>query len=278
MKSLQIIALSAGLLAGQGLSASADVVIKLTRMDLSEEKPVATAGQMMLGSDRLLMKWEGEDESEMSHTIFRGDRQLLWTLDDKNRKYMEITREAMAETGKQVGAAMEKMKAELDKMTPEQRKIVEGMMKGGPAMGGGGSGATKPERKTTKTGESKTISGFPCTKYEVFVDGEKEADVWATPFAKTGLRESDFAVFKQCMSFFDALMSQVKLGDGSSGMLIAADPSAINGVPIRTVDYDHDGKPSSEMIFDSITRGEVPAASYDLPAGYEKKEMFKKSK
>lgn len=275
MKRLQLFMISAALVAGLSVTAAADVVITMTKTDLGSKKPTSTSGSLSMGSDRLTMRWEGGGDEEMSHVCFRGDRQVLWVLDDGDKSYMEITKEELDAVGEQVGSAMEKMKAELEKMPPEQRKMVEGMMKNNPALGGD---VKKPERTIKRTSETKTINGFPCTKYEVYVDGAHDSDVWSTPFSKTGLKASDFGVFKQFMQFMDGLMSQFRSMKGKSGSSLTADFDAIDGVPIRTVDYDGDGKPETETLFDSVSRGDVAAGSYDLPKGYKKKEMFKKSK
>lgn len=274
MKPLVILGMAAALLSGIAASAGADVVIRMTRKDLKPSTPVSHLGETVFSSDRLLSKWEGDDADGMSHAIFRGDRNLLWIVDNTKKSYMELTEKEMAATGQKVDAAMEKMKAELEKMPPEQRKMVESMMKGNAGMGSG----AQPARSVTKTSEAKTINGFPCTKYEVTVDGRKQADVWATPFDKTGLKAADFAVFTRFTEFISTMLESLKLPFGQSPGPMGPGLADIKGVPILTVDYDSEGKPASETSFDSITRGEVPAARYDLPAGYAKKEMFGKAK
>lgn len=278
MKSVRTLVLAAALLTGLTATAAADVVIKMTSTDLTEKKPSPVAGVMTLGADRLAMKWDEGGDEDMTHVCFRGDRQLVWILDDPEKKYMEITKAEMAKAGQQVSAAMDKMKAELEKLPPEQRKMMEEMMAKNPALGGGEAAGPKPERKVKRTSESRTINGFPCTKYEVFVEGVKDSDVWTTPFDKSGLKMSDFAALEQFIAFFDELMGQLNLGKGSKGPAFAPDLQAINGLPIQTIDYDSDGKPTNETVFNSVTRGDVPAAEYELPKGYAKKEMFQKGK
>lgn len=141
MKRLTVTLLALTLLAA---SAEADVTIKMSRTDLTEEKPTPQSGTTLLTGNKMASIWaplEGrKDAGDDSHLIYRGDKQTIWVIKDSDKSYMEMTKASIDAMGQKLDGAMAQMKAELEKMPPEQRKMMEEMMaKQGVAMGGGGA-------------------------------------------------------------------------------------------------------------------------------------------
>lgn len=264
MKRLALALLAVGLLAG---TARADVTLKMSRTDLTAKDATPVNGTVYITPDKAASLWEPEKKGEPgSHVIYRGDKQLLWIITDGDKKYMEMTKESIDQLGGQVDEAMARMKKEMEGVPPEQRAMMEKMMAG---MGGGAAKA--PVRVVKKTDDSKTINGFPCTRYLVSLDGKASSEIWAAPFEKLELKKSDLKIFEDMIKLFDGLLSRFKgMSKRGQGMV---NSDGIDGVPIQTTTFDSDGKPNGVTNLESVTRGAVDAKLFELPAGYAKQEM-----
>jgi hypothetical protein len=92
-------------------------------------------------------------------TIFRDE--AMYILEPAKKTYSVMDKASVERMSGQMGDAMQQMQAELAKMSPEQRAMVEQMMKqggGGPGMGPPGAGDGKPDPNETIVKEWTTRS------------------------------------------------------------------------------------------------------------------------
>src|SRR4029077_17350764 len=67
-------------------------------------------GRMLLDGARVRMEVDGATPGEQRHVmIYRGDRDLVWSLDDKHRAYTEVDRARMQELRGQSESARAKI-------------------------------------------------------------------------------------------------------------------------------------------------------------------------
>ena len=102
--------------------------------------------------------------------IYRADKGLFWMVDSKAKTYTEMTKKDIESMANTMDAAMKKMHEQMASMPPEQRAMMEKMMKENmPAQSKG---------KTTykKTGSGK-VGSWACDKYESYQDGVKKAEM-----------------------------------------------------------------------------------------------------
>ena len=148
---------------------------------------------------RMLKMVNGEDGSMV---ILRLDKELMMMVNAKEKSYWQMTfaemENMMKGVSSQMQAQMEEMKKQMAELPEEQRKMAEQMM--------GQSGLmTGKDRKieTVKTGESKTISGYGCTKHVVKADGKETLTVWASKDVK------EFAAMRKDMEEFARRMKEM---------------------------------------------------------------------
>jgi hypothetical protein len=249
------------------LPARSDFVMKMKVTHSPGKDAKVTHGTISVANpDRVAIEFEDPQTSGPAHVIFRGDREVLWVVDDEKKEYMEIDREAAEELGGTVKSALSQMEEQLAKLPPEQRKMVEEMMRDNPAMAGQ-VGAAAPAREARKTDETRTIHGFPCTRWDLYVGEAKEAELWVTPYGEVGLEKSDFAAFTSMAEFFQGLLEAV--GDiPGAGELARQNPmdtiSLIDGFPVLA-HHLRGGEVESEMEYESVKKGEVPASVFEVP-------------
>jgi hypothetical protein len=197
--------------------------------------------------------------------IFRADRDVMWFVDHEDKTYRQIDRAAIEAFAAKMNEAMTKMKAQLAGLPPEQRAMVE---KNLPAMMPGATAKPAPKVEYRKTAETKSISGFDCTKYERVEDGRVEELLWVAPNAAIGLSGEDQAVFGKMGEFSQRMLSAMGPAVGAEVGDEFAAVSKLGGWPILTQDLDDQGKVEDETLVESITHDELADTVFDVPAGY----------
>ncbi|MER3523441.1 MAG: hypothetical protein C4326_05070 [Ignavibacteria bacterium] len=193
-------------------------------------------------------------------TIFRLDREVMWQINPSKKTYSEISfaqMEAMMKNASsKMDAAMAKMQEELSKLPPDQRKMVEEMMKG--RMPGARGKADAPIQ-VSSTGERKTISGFACTKFAVQHGEKTVATLWVTKdvpgFAE--LAEDWKAFSKRLASMMPRFASEM-----------AEAYKKIQGFTIQSEIPDL-GVVTTVL---KVERRSTPASEFEIPAGYTKEK------
>jgi hypothetical protein len=108
--------------------------------------------------------------------IIRLDREVIYSIDIQKKSYMEMTFAEMEQWMQGASSKMDEVKKQLAQLPPEQRRMIEQQM--GRGVAGLMMGESKPE--VIATGESKTVSGYPCVKYELRQNGEAAVTAWTT--------------------------------------------------------------------------------------------------
>lgn len=248
-------------------AASADVILKMRETtNIDSKKPKVSTGSWILGTDRLSIRWDPPTEEGRGGFIFRGDKELIWVVDDRTKSYEQIDKAVLEQMSAQLTAAKAEMQARLDALPADQRAQAEEMMK----KFAGGMQDVAPVMKPDyrKTAESKAIDGHACTKYDVYSGDDLTSHAWVAPYADLALTEKDGAVFEK-MGAFVAKLS------GPMASLQKKDyipMHELGGVPLLSEEVE-DGKVTLETRVESVTRGPAPAGSFEVPAGYKLRPM-----
>jgi hypothetical protein len=170
--------------------------------------------------------------------------------------------------------AMAKMRAQMEKMPPEQRAMMEQMMK---QRGGAMMTAGAPQKPAVfdaqATGGSQTIDGRSCKLWNVTRNGELSEQLCVVPMSAAPGSDEAIAVWKKMSALFekfgDRMRGQVDSGLQQSNAILAK----INGIPIMTRTYV-DGKLSPEQfIVKTWKQQPIDAAKFEVPADYAKQEI-----
>jgi uncharacterized protein DUF4412 len=190
--------------------------------------------------------------------IYRGDKKLFWIVNLKDKSYTEMTEKDFEDMLAKMEQAKKQMAAQMEKMPPEQRKMMEDMMKKMP-------GADAPKTEFKSTGSGGIINGWNTVKYEAIREGAKRSDIWLADFKAVGVSEADFAPFRHMAKYFEKFSpdSEWKLQD--------------KGMPVKTITYK-EGKPEFQTEVKSVKQELQPPALFEVPAGFALKKMAGQSK
>jgi hypothetical protein len=183
---------------------------------------------------------------------------------------MVIDKETMAGVSEQVSGAMKQMQEELAKLPPEQRAQAEKMMAG---MVGKSGAASGPAVEVKATGDKQTVEGYPCARYEVLVGGKRTSEMWVASWSAAKVTKEDMAALRGMSAFFEEMVKSNPLlrNMAASGAFQGMD--RVDGFPVLVRHFDG-SKAVDEMVLKSIEHRAVPAATFDVPAGYTRKELM----
>ena len=239
-------------LAASPLFAAVRIVTDQT--DLTTNK--TTTQTMLLDATRLRI--DSDDKNSMMF-LTDGGRNRMVILDKAKNEYREIDEETMKQLGAQVNAAMAQMQEQMKNLPPEQRAMMEKMMKGKmPQL----AAAVPKTVYTSKGGGS--VNGFSCTKYEGMEGTQKVADVCAASASQIKLGASDFQVFQKMKDFVASMTSAMSSVPFYSNLAAGRYfDNGIEGFPIQRTSYSN-GKAEQRSELKSVTQATFTAADFSL--------------
>jgi GLPGLI family protein len=190
-------------------------------------------------------------------TILRLDKEVMIMLNPEEKTYWELSFADMEKGAKKASAQMDQKMAELKEklkdMPEEQRKMMEQMM--GSRMQGS---KEEPKLEVVKSGDTKKISGYTCTKYVVNRDGKEMLTVWVTKDVK------GFETIRKDMNEFRERMAAMNPGMRKGVM---QELKNIEGFPMETEMGD-----MLKEVVTKVERKSIAASEFEIPEGYKKVE------
>lgn len=198
--------------------------------------------------------------------IFDGEKQTLWTIDPKGKRYTEVT-EADANRIKEMQAQMEQqMKERLKALPPDQRKEMEERLEGMRA-----KPTEAPKLTFEPTGDAKkTKHGFSCRPHRVLANGKPIEEACFIPWKEAGLSVDDFQAFDALDQFFRKLGTQ----GGNQQNQIFGDLAQSPGIPAHVAMIGPDGTLGIEQDLVLLKKEEIPSDQFIPPAGLKKESLF----
>jgi hypothetical protein len=238
--------------------------------EIAEVGPDATAkpgrsGRMLLEGDRLRMEMArpngGPDAKSVM--IYRGDRNLLWSFDDKRHTYTEVDRDRMQALRAKSEAARAQMRAELDKLPPGKREQAQRMLAASDA-----AAATREPPTIKETGRTATVGGLPCHEVEVSRGGVKESEICVANWKAAGVAKTDLAAIHELGAFQEQALGGIQPRSQGDDVLDLFD--GLDGLPVRVRTFKV-GVPRTEFRIVKIEHKALDAKVFEPPEGYQKR-------
>jgi len=202
--------------------------------------------------------------------IFDGAAQVMRMIDEGAKTYSELTKADVERLSAQMQGAMAQMQEQMKNMPPEARARMEAMMQGAGRGMANAAAAARPEYR--KAGGTDKVGRWTCEKYEGIKNGVKSSEMCTVDPSAVGFTMGDFEITKQFAEFFSKMMPQgmdrlFTVGSTAPG------PSSLSGLPVRTINYDANGKATSTMELTDVSRQNFPDSLFAVPAGFQKKDL-----
>jgi hypothetical protein len=231
----------------------AGVRIQTETTDLATKK--VTSDQILLDANRMRLD---SDDGKSVMFLTDGGRNRMVMLDKNKNQYQEIDEQTMKEMAQQMSGVMAQMEAQMKNMPPEQRAMMEKMMKGKMPQ----AAASAPKTVYTAKG-SGSVNGFSCTKYEGVRGSEKEAEVCAALGAQLKLTPSDLQIFEKMKQFSASLTSALANSPVRVSVPTGSLEAGYEGFPIERVDFSN-GQATKRSELKSVTRANFTDADFSL--------------
>lgn len=249
-------------LAATSSAVHAGTVMEMQTRDLANANatPMTVVTQAQDGKMRV------EPDSGDALMIFRDD--VIYNLNTKDKSYIAIDRAAMKRMADKINPALKQMQEQLAKMPPEQRAQMEKMM--GNRMPGMGASAPQEVRKTSRTGKA---AGHSCTYVEVLAGGVLEDEYCVVaPGALKGSQEL-IESSKKIAAMMQEMLSSLNAPWVQEMANRQPNFDKLGGIPVMARHFSN-GKPAHESTLQALRSESLPAALFEIPAGYTRKEMM----
>lgn len=262
MKQFQAILLAVLLLSGLVTYVEADVVITSVNTSFEDPRDSGTSTAYLGNSG---MRIETQAEGERMTMIFRSDKEVFWVINTTDKSYTEMTRKDIKKMKVQMDEAKRVMQEQMKNMPPEQRAMIEQMMKG-KAM------PAQPEKAVFKKGSSGVkIGKWTCDTYKGYRSGQLTEEVCTTSFKNLGIAQKDFKVMQRMAEFMSELSP-----DAASLYNVGSDQwekeQGYPGIPVRTISYSN-GKKVSQYEIQDVKKKRISSSRFELPKGITKQNF-----
>ncbi len=253
------------------LAAGTALAGQVTTIHYQEKEPASSESKTgtMMFRDNLMRMEINQDDDAPNLIIFRGDKGLLWVVDEAEKTYFQMDRATVEKMSDKLSAALKQYEAQLAQLPPEQRAQLEKMLKGRLPQP-----APKEKVEIRKTGESATLEGYPCVRFDLYRGAEKDSEIWATDLANVPGAHNFSALLRSVGEFWEPIMNSFP-GGRSPGELDFSALGGLNGFPIVVKNYDAAGRVSNEVHMTSITVKEMPDSIFEVDPGYTLRDPMK---
>jgi len=245
------------------LPLSAGVRIETEVKDLASGR--TTQQVVMIDAERMRIDSDKDPKTASVLFLTDGGRNRLVILNRAKNEYSEIDEQTAKQLVSQVEGAMAMMQEQLKNMPPEQRAMMEKMMKG---KMGGMAGASAPGPQTVFTAKgSSSANGFACTLYEGTRGGEKVSELCAAQPGQLKVSPGDMKVFEKMAEFAKSLSGPLASMAGASTVA----NSGVQGYPVTQTMF-RGGQAVSRHDLKTVQR--VSFSDADFSVGSARKVEF----
>jgi hypothetical protein len=249
-------------------TAHAGVVMNMARKDIKSGEQMGTTSSYFQDE---MTRTDSTRKGKKTTFIFREDR--FYIVDHQKKQYIELDEQKLEQLTGQLNSAMKQMEETLAKLPPEQRQMVEKMMKG--KMGQAGMSGDHTLR-VQELGAGQ-FESYKCSRYAIYIGKDKTSELCAVPPETIeGLEESMESIHAMAR-LLAKLMQSVRSMPfaGAIDMSSMAALEKIHGIPVRTVHFKDGEAVIEEYLIDSEQK-ELEESLFSPPADYSKSDPFKK--
>lgn len=247
------------------VAAQADIRFEVKSSSTTEPTKVETQ-EVRITGDKLAL--DSKSEAGSVSMIFKSKDKVLYVVQHDEKRYMQMDEAFAEQLGGQMTSALKQMEGELAKLPPEQRAQVEAMMNQAIQ-----KPAAPPPLEFKATGATRDVDGIACKHWEVWSGKKKEREMWVASFGDLDLDRADFASLEALGDFFTEMWrSAPMLQRMNRNELLTGDLERIQGFPLLAHKLE-DGKVTQETRIGGFQRDKIPAAAFEVPAGYARREI-----
>jgi len=260
-----------GLLSLAGI-AQAGAIFRIEVEDVSAGGGVEIT-EIKIDGNRMRTDSQGDDPTSM---IFLGESDEMYMIDHSEKSYIVMDRETVQALASKMNEAMKQMEAALAQVPPEQREMMERMMK--ERMGGASSSTPRAQPVVRSLGESDSVNGIACEWKEVTRGGVVDFKACVAHSGDIVGGDEMQAMALEMRDFVSALMEAFTSMANSNmfGSMLADNPMSamedLGGFPLISEDFDN-GTLARRSTFQSVDETSIAAEEFSPPSGYKRQDI-----
>lgn len=257
---------------GFSYSSIADVIFEMDQNQVDPEATHKTKG-MVKGNSFKMDFYENGKQLDGA-MIYSGDKKEMIMVNHQDKSYVVLDQATMKELSGVMAEAMSQFEEAMKDATPEERAMMEKVMKGR-LPGAGENDTVEPIIK--KTGTTK-VNSYSCTLYDVYRGDVKTSQHCVASWDSIEGGAEMKTVMLEMAQFMDQMSKSFKDNKGMFGQQMKFENNVfkqiekMNGFPVQSLDYGN-GAVVSESQLVSSQKTTLNAADLDVPPGYKKQEM-----
>ena len=195
---------------------------------------------------------------------------MLFIVDPGRKSYAVLDRATILSVGGAVNAAMVRVREELERLSPEQRAIVEQLM-GGQASAMLGTAAAPAPVEARDTGRPDKVTGLDCRVWELVRDGTVSRELCVVGFEDIPGKEDLQALATRMNVLLQELsgtLSGLGIGPGDSEAM-----ASVPGYPVRIRSFKDGRQEPLEIVLSEWREQSFAAELFDVPEGYTRRNV-----
>ncbi len=242
------------------------ITVKETRYS-PYEAPEPETTVVHIQGQQLRMDFE-EDNGAFSY-IYIQPRNIVYLIDHQRKAFTVVTEEALQQIAGQMKSAMEemqqKMQEQLQLLSPDQREMIEKMMKEQMPQSGH---PPRPEVTLKKVASGEKIGKWICDRWEIYKNGEKTEDLWTTDASQLLMGKQIIQLLQGFSGFWITGFKEF-MGDEPGIEWFSPDfQKKLNGFPVASITYEN-GQKSAHWELLSIQQQSFPTSYFQAPHQYQ---------
>ena len=251
-------------------TAYAGEVVEVISKDLTSSENAEETLKFLFSDGFMKMSTDQEND-----VIFNSQSRNMMIISHAEKSYMIFDENTASNIKSEIDKAMEEALAQVP---PEQRAMVERMMK--QQMGNMNGGAPQmqmemPKAEIRKVGRSDTINGISCEYYEAYTGNEKDMELcvadWDDIDASENMRNSFMAMGEMMEGFLEQISQMAPMMQSNDNPF--AYLKEMDGYPILSRQFSN-GVATEETVLKSITEQDIEKNEFNAPEGYNKQDMM----
>jgi hypothetical protein len=231
------------------------------------------ANRMYAQAGKLRMDQMDAQGALQTSAIFQNNEMIVVNYADKN--FHRLDEKTLAELGAQMqkaSAAMKQMEQQMANMPPEQRAMMEKMMKGRMA-GMAGMGA-KPPVIRFEPGGMGTWQSYTCKNYTVYAGDQKTQEMCTVPASKVEGAEEFVAAARNMKEFFEKFKEALQMpGFANLAQNPAGVVGEVEGFPVHTKEFEN-GVLRQEKFLSSSKTENLSDSLFSPPQGFREEKFM----
>jgi hypothetical protein len=249
------------LLVGAAGGALAGTQIETEARGLGSDPPPTRRGVMRLEPDRMRL----DVAAASSAIIYRGDLDLIWIVDHRDRSFARIDRATLGEFSRRIVEVRDELRVRLAAVPPEQRAALERML--------GKTLAAKLEKApgvdVRETGRTERVNDVGCAEVEIRRGDETIATACTADWERAGLERETFRPIQEVGALLRQTLAVLPGNPLGQEGLDALDAfGRLGGVPLRIRIFEA-GAPTREIRVTSMGQRRFAGETFEVPEGYE---------